>query len=41
MAGLNPHAGEEGILGVEEIDWLNDALIAWSAKNKDINRTGP
>ena len=41
VAGLNPHAGEEGILGFEEIDWLNDALIAWSAKNKDIKVTGP
>ena len=27
VAGLNPHAGEEGLLGHEEKDWLNDALI--------------
>ena len=27
VAGLNPHAGEEGILGSEEKDWLNNALI--------------
>ena len=26
VAGLNPHAGEEGLLGNEEKDWLNDAL---------------
>ena len=32
VAGLNPHAGEEGILGNEEKDWLNDALISWRKK---------
>ena len=36
VAGINPHAGEEGILGHEEKDWLNDALITWNAKNKGI-----
>ena len=41
IAGLNPHAGEEGILGNEEKDWLNDALIAWHKKNKDIKLLGP
>jgi len=41
VAGLNPHAGEEGILGNEERDWLNDALIAWNEKNKDIRLLGP
>ena len=41
VAGLNPHAGEEGILGSEEKDWLNDALIAWNEKNKDIKLLGP
>ncbi len=41
VAGLNPHAGEEGILGNEENDWLNDALIAWNEKNKDIKLLGP
>ena len=41
VAGLNPHAGEEGILGNEEKDWLNDALIAWNKKNKDIKLIGP
>ncbi len=41
VAGLNPHAGEEGILGSEEIDWLNDALIDWSEKNRDIKLLGP
>ena len=41
VAGLNPHAGEEGILGSEEKDWLNDALITWNQKNKDIKLLGP
>ena len=41
VAGLNPHAGEEGILGNEEIDWLNETLIAWREKNKNIKLMGP
>ena len=41
VAGLNPHAGEEGILGNEEKDWLNSALIAWNEKNRDIQLLGP
>ena len=27
VAGLNPHAGEEGILGKEEKDWLNNVTL--------------
>ena len=41
VAGLNPHSGEEGILGTEEKDWLNDALITWNDKNRDIKLLGP
>ena len=41
VAGLNPHAGEEGILGNEERDWLNDSLIAWNEKNRDTKLLGP
>ena len=41
VAGLNPHAGEEGILGNEEEDWLKNALIAWREKNRDIKLSGP
>ena len=41
VAGLNPHAGEEGILGTEEKNWLNDALISWNEKNRDIQLLGP
>ncbi len=41
VAGLNPHAGEEGILGNEEKDWLNKALITWNEKNRNITLLGP
>ena len=41
VAGLNPHAGEEGVLGNEEKDWLNDALISWNENNKSIELIGP
>ena len=41
VAGLNPHAGEDGILGNEEKDWLNNALITWNDKNRDIKLLGP
>ncbi len=41
IAGLNPHAGEEGLLGSEEKDWINNAVISWSKKNKGVNLLGP
>jgi len=41
VAGLNPHAGENGILGNEEKDWLNNALIDWRKKNLNIKLLGP
>ena len=41
IAGLNPHAGEEGILGSEEIDWLNEAINIWSKNNQRIKLLGP
>ena len=41
VAGLNPHAGEEGILGNEEKSWLNDALFDWKEKNRNIKLLGP
>jgi len=41
VAGLNPHAGEEGILGDEEIEWLNEALLNWNEKNRDVQLLGP
>ena len=33
IAGLNPHAGEEGILGSEEVDFINQAINHWKSKN--------
>ena len=41
VAGINPHAGEEGVLGHEEKDWLNDAIIMWNEKNRGIKLLGP
>ena len=41
VAGLNPHAGEQGLLGREEKDWINDAIIIWREKNKRIKLFGP
>ena len=29
VCGLNPHAGEEGLLGTEEVDWIEPALRRW------------
>ena len=39
VAGLNPHAGEHGLFGREEIDEIIPAIEA--AKEKGINVTGP
>ena len=41
VAGLNPHAGEEGILGNEEKDWINNAVSSWSNQNKEVQLLGP
>ena len=41
VAGLNPHAGEEGILGIEEKQWINNSIQTWSEKNKTIQLLGP
>ena len=37
IAGLNPHAGEEGILGTEEIDFINQSIKYWKVKNPLVN----
>ena len=37
IAGLNPHAGEEGILGTEEVDFLNQAIQQWKTNNPLVN----
>ncbi len=41
VAGLNPHAGEEGILGTEEKDWINNAVNIWLEQNKGVKLLGP
>jgi 4-hydroxythreonine-4-phosphate dehydrogenase len=41
VAGLNPHAGEQGRLGREEINWLIPALHQWQHNNPHINLSGP
>ncbi len=41
VAGLNPHAGEKGKLGAEEINWLLPTLQKWQAKNQSITLSGP
>ncbi len=41
VAGLNPHAGEEGMLGRDEQVWLNEAISTWQEKNKDTKLLGP
>ena len=39
VAGLNPHAGEEGALGNEEIKWINSLIKELSRNGSNI--TGP
>ena len=41
IAGLNPHAGEEGQIGNEEIEWLIPVLEKWRSNNPNIILEGP
>ncbi|MGC6482939.1 MAG: 4-hydroxythreonine-4-phosphate dehydrogenase PdxA [Synechococcus sp.] len=41
VAGLNPHAGENGQLGTDELDWLIPTLDQWAATNPDVSVRGP
>ena len=41
VAGLNPHAGEEGQLGREELEWLTPALEAWRCRHPQVELIGP
>jgi 4-hydroxythreonine-4-phosphate dehydrogenase len=41
VAGLNPHAGEEGRLGVEEQEWLVPLLRRWRAAHPEVDLEGP
>ena len=41
VAGLNPHAGEEGRLGAEENDWIRAALDRWRLAHPEVRLDGP
>ena len=41
VAGLNPHAGEDGNLGREEVDWLCHCLDLWRSEHPDVRLEGP
>ncbi|MEB3352242.1 MAG: 4-hydroxythreonine-4-phosphate dehydrogenase PdxA [Cyanobacteriota bacterium] len=41
VAGLNPHAGEAGTLGREEVDWLIPTLERWRRANPGCRLEGP
>ena len=41
ISGLNPHAGEGGKLGAEEIKWLIPLLKKWQKNNPTIKIYGP
>jgi 4-hydroxythreonine-4-phosphate dehydrogenase len=41
VAGLNPHAGEAGSLGREELEWLEPALHTWRQLHPQVELEGP
>ena len=41
VAGLNPHAGEQGQLGREEQQWLNPLLEQWASNHPSVQLKGP
>ncbi|MBW0173766.1 MAG: 4-hydroxythreonine-4-phosphate dehydrogenase PdxA [Vulcanococcus sp.] len=41
VAGLNPHAGEAGQLGREEVDWLIPCLEQWRQRHPQVELIGP
>lgn len=41
LAGLNPHAGEEGLLGNEEERWLQPAVVAARQRGLDLSSPLP
>jgi 4-hydroxythreonine-4-phosphate dehydrogenase len=41
VAGLNPHAGEGGQLGREEVDWLEASLHSWQSRHPAVQLQGP
>ena len=41
IAGLNPHAGEGGLLGNEDINIIEKSLKSWAKENPNVNIEGP
>ncbi|BEV35411.1 4-hydroxythreonine-4-phosphate dehydrogenase PdxA [Synechococcus sp. M16CYN] len=41
IAGLNPHAGESGRLGFEEISWLTPLVLHWRNRHPEVRLDGP
>ncbi|MCP9808091.1 4-hydroxythreonine-4-phosphate dehydrogenase PdxA [Cyanobium sp. HWJ4-Hawea] len=41
VAGLNPHAGEGGQLGLEESEWLEASLASWQRAHPEVRLEGP
>ncbi len=41
VAGLNPHAGEQGQLGTEERNWLTPMLEDWRLEKPNVTVLGP
>ena len=41
IAGLNPHAGEAGRLGREELDWLIPLMESWRVRHPESRLDGP
>ena len=41
VAGLNPHAGEAGHLGLEEVNWLEPCLEGWRRRHPAVTLEGP
>ena len=41
IAGLNPHAGEGGVMGREELDWMNDLVRGMQGEGYSISGPHP
>jgi 4-hydroxythreonine-4-phosphate dehydrogenase len=39
IAGLNPHAGENGLIGDEESTWMNEVIKSFRSSHPEINLT--
>ena len=41
ISGLNPHAGEKGKIGLEEIEWLIPVINEWRNNHPEVELIGP